>query len=527
MNTLFRFRKTKNIYLKITLAVFIYCVMVFFDTNNYIYAQDTDTDIKTSQENLKVSDELYAMIQSTIENIKIELDKADEKIKRIRQTDSYEKYPAVRLNVDTPIFGIVDVVNNRLKITTDVSSEDIKKNYSINDIVKSKVIKLPSYTALSIVVITRDVNIDPSMTYSDANTIMFKLLQYEEQAKNTNDFIDSHVNSILSGYLDSEISSKYSKMKTKLDEINNENVKILESLNKLKLVQIENVAYYLDVEDDIYNKYSKLQKESQNLNISKEELAKLYDSIESLRVKTVNYGYFISEIAEKNTDFDMKKVLDYVKSSMNNEIEYISKYIEDSYTNANEVNSDNIDKAKEANIDTTEKKVLYNTTSKNILENMKKSLDAINIYIEQLENNPQVNSQAGEIEQVETTGMLDYNYIISEVQKIYMDFLNKENAYIKDNINLLLVESKTKVNTIGKYTLENIFEYIKNVYSIIPQEIEQNSININSKSVESIYDKNAQLKETSKKLVEYNIDINEIYNNLIDNEENMNRNSAQ
>ncbi len=89
----------KNI---IKYIIFVVYVTALFTCFSHIYAIDDSLNIT---ENSKVSEETYNMITSVISDIKSDINEIDKKLENLKKNEIYINYPAVRLNVDTPVLG--------------------------------------------------------------------------------------------------------------------------------------------------------------------------------------------------------------------------------------------------------------------------------------------------------------------------------------------------------------------------------------------------------------------------------------
>ena len=159
--------------------------------------KDNTADI----ENQKAKkDELLKIIKELVQTLANEIKGFDDKINDIRSTDEYLNYPAIRLNIDTPLFGLNSIVENKLKITKDVSANDIANAYSIKSIIKNGSILLPDTKLGLLVISTKEVKFDDNISLNDANSAILKLIQYEKTLKNIDTFIDDQINKFFKGY---------------------------------------------------------------------------------------------------------------------------------------------------------------------------------------------------------------------------------------------------------------------------------------------------------------------------------------
>ena len=109
----------KNMFIKIIVIVVIYITI----NSTLIYGIEQENASDSSI--LKVTDAQYDSIEKILDYINKEMKSIDEKVSASRNLLEYEKYPAVRLNIDTPYFGIYSIINSKLKIRDDVSTVDM------------------------------------------------------------------------------------------------------------------------------------------------------------------------------------------------------------------------------------------------------------------------------------------------------------------------------------------------------------------------------------------------------------------
>ena len=179
----------------------------------------TDKEILTEEE-IKQIEQLNNIIKELIKGIKNKIKSIDDNIKRLRDIEEYKTYPAIRLNVDTPIFGLDSVVNSKLKIKQEVSATDIAKGYSIKYIVKNNSIKLPDKYIAGIIVSTKDVKFDENISLNDANATVLKLMQYTKTVDNTLEFLENQTNKIFKGYIQKSKSENLLDIQRKLNKLN-------------------------------------------------------------------------------------------------------------------------------------------------------------------------------------------------------------------------------------------------------------------------------------------------------------------
>lgn len=525
---------------KKTTRVLLCIICVFAINNTHIFGASSG-NINTDANNVSITDEATNNIVTnasfeTIENIlnliNKELKDINSKIEVVRKRTEYIQYPAVRLNVDTPIFGISAVINKKLKITSEVSTSDVASGYSIKDVVKTKKVKVPSFTVASFVVITRDIEISDKMTKADANIAIVKLLDFLTQAKDTNEYLDKQINNILSGYVNKDRTQISNNINESINKISIKNVAICDMLNKLKLLDTENIDDKINLSNNINVSVDEYKKTNQNILTDESKLKSIQENLDNLELQTTMLNNDVEKIYNaKIENIDIQKLLSSVKEKMETQITYIKKHIDESEGISLDTtipeNSQNKTTDSNSNETNTLNKVVqnkYSVTSKDVLTSMQNYESEINGQLETIKKEAEnVNAQAT-VDQNKYQIAENNLKILQETNKMYLDFLNKENRFIKDNINLLLSDSTNKLSAIAKHTTEDICGYIQYLYIDLPQTIKQNSDKTNLQSIVSTLNSIELLKPEVKSVLEYNININKLYNDkLAVNSENMSR----
>ncbi len=373
---------------------------------------------------------------------------------------------------------------------------------------------MPSFTSTSIVVITRQIDIDENMLVSDANTVLSKLLEYRSTVKDVNSFVDTEINKIISSYIDKTKKDKLSKIQKQLKNIEKYNKEMSNKINELSFVNYINISNIEEMQNTFYTRYLDLKEKAEYLDMGNEDLNSLVKYVQILEVDVVNFSYYIDLVYDDIDDIDnvsndnILEMLTNIQNKMQNQIEYVTKYKDTSYY------------YETFNVSKEEDMVKYNTTSDDILNNMNQSLEAVSIYIEQVKNRTE---NSNEMNQLESNMSAKNSTIVSEVNRIYKDFLEKELDYIKDNIELLNSENTNNLELISKYTTIDIAQYINYTYKTLQESIDdiQNKCNENSNvCLENTI--NSYIKINTK-LLKTNIDITKIYNDNISKYSNLDR----
>jgi len=485
--------------------------MMFNSTLIYAIDQVTTQDSKNSKivdetSVIRVSDAEYASIQKILEYINKEIKNMDDKIALSKTLIEYEKYPAVRLNIDTPYFGIYSIIDSKLKIRNGVSTVDMASGYSIKNIVNKKSIKIETFEVSSIVVITRDVNIDKNMTSSDAQTCIFKLLNYLQQAKSVNKFLDKQLSSMISGYFTKE---KY----TVITSIS-EQIKIAEENLNLSLIELSYIKATTEkdtTEDtNVLYKYreemSSIKSKIKSVLISTETLDEIYENIVKTNEDIKLFRFNVNKkYLEEINNIDLEKTVYLINSKMNSEITYLQDYIKNSKIEIVQIvdsptgpleaigpETTGLETADTA-ILTKEKKYeqIYKTASETIVENMKKDVEKANAILDKVVKNNLITEG-----QTEVKLELDSTLIVNQLLQIYTGFLNKENVFLTENAKVNITEIK-KLDELNI----NSFEDVEYIYINLSDVLTRISDNFVSNSVISNINTSDSLKQVINKVI--------------------------
>ena len=499
----------KNMFAKIIIIAVI--CMMFNSTLIYAIDQVTTQDSTNSKvvdetSVIRVSDAEYASIQKILEYINKEIKNMDDKIALSKTLIEYEKYPAVRLNIDTPYFGIYSIIDSKLKIRNGVSTVDMASGYSIKNIVNKKSIKIETFEVSSIVVITRDVNIDKNMTSSDAQTCIFKLLNYLQQAKSVNKFLDKQLSSMISGYFTKE---KY----TVITSIS-EQIKIAEENLNISLIELSYIKATTEkdtTEDtNVLYKYreemSSIKSKIKSVLISTETLDEIYENIVKTNEDIKLFRFNVNKkYLEEINNIDLEKTVYLINSKMNSEITYLQDYIKNSKIEIVQIvdsptgpleaigpETTGLETADTA-ILTKEKKYeqIYKTASETIVENMKKDVEKANAILDKVVKNNLITEG-----QTEVKLELDSTLIVNQLLQIYTGFLNKENVFLTENAKVNITEIK-KLDELNI----NSFEDVEYIYINLSDVLTRISDNFVSNSVISNINTSDSLKQVINKVI--------------------------
>lgn len=518
INNTYKTNKSK-IYKIMLVLVLCGGVLLYIGANNFLVASsdsDKTVEIYKVADNAKaskVSDANFMLIQRLNDNLKQQVSIINSKIESLRKTDAYNNFPAVRLNVDTPMFGISDIVNNELKITYEVSNSDISAHYSINDIINKNKIKVPSYTVASLVVKTRDIDINKDMTQSDANVVIFKLLEYLSQAESINTRLDGQINDILKGYVSKDKKSVVDNINNDISDIENKNINVYNTLNQLYLLKVDNITDYINSSNSMYTTVENYKKLANN-NLTKIDiLNNINKDLENKQLTVINTSNDIQKTYDsKILNINKAELLSNVYEKIKYQNDYTSKYISSSdgtfqgnrnFCYDNEIN----------NLNSLVEKT-YGITSKNISDQMQKIKDDIE---KQNQDYQKSLAQTSQIQNSSTANNLnnssnDENItLLKTLTTTYLDYLNKQAQFIQDNMNMLIKDSTSKLTNIGKNTNYDVSNYIEYVDVDYYNDIDKIKQNVNNSSINSMESYIENLKKELQVVLDNNLKINKLY----------------
>lgn len=488
----------KNTFFKI---VFIFAFLAIFSFSVCFASENKE---ENQDENID-KQELILVINDCVNEIKNNLKEMDKVLGQLDKTEEYEKYPAIRLNIDTPFFGLGSMIDQKLKIKNEVSTVDVAKGYSIKDITNNMSIKLPDFKVGNIVVSTRDVKFDDNISIEDAKTSILKLVQYISQTKNTSELLNKRINHVFEGYIPKEKSDKMSSLNNKLVEISNNIISKDEDIITIALISNDEtskeiVSKYYDINNRIYN----FKKTLDNVLLSKEELESIEKESINLELESLEYLKKVSNEKDKITnELNIEVLLNNTMEALKNKKialdEYVSKsftYLEDSLNDQDDINSDEKEKIQQYEI--TSKYIIdYEQTLLNNLD------DKIKYYIPT--NTDENINEEKNISDDEKKSLL------RDVIKLYNDFVSKENKFYLDNLNYILRDTTYKLSKLPEYTDAKTVKDVKYIYVSLPEEIDDLLDEYNSKSTLQTEALTNSLKDRLLRIVDSNIQVNKEY----------------
>lgn len=494
---------TRKISLKVIVVLFVICLLSFpvvfaEEQNNENTAQEENKNAEELDANKKAQkEELLKITKELLDEMQIKLKNIDATIEEMRKTKEYETYPAIRLNMDTPLFGLASIVDERIKIKQDVSAADVAAGYSIRNIIKNRTLKLPDVSLAGIIVGTRDIKLDDSISLADASTAVLKLMQYTKNLDNTTTFLENQINKIFKGYIPKDKTENIADMTRRLSKMNSTLTQMDDTIISLGLLATD------EVQKDVYKKasttfleYSKsikeYQKKSQNILISIDDLNTLQRQVLELEIKMSDFTKSTTDtLTQEKENYNYQKMLLALKENLDQKQKQIDTFIEESVTkkevetapptedqkaddNIGEPNS-NTDENQEQNTEnhaTVEEIKNYEVISRNLVDNLKNDIEQIRQKIEKYVPNEENQTEAQK-EQVGTISQEERNQLLEEVTKILKDYIQKEDKFYLDNINYMLKNTTSRIADLSKYTESDILKEMRYVYLELPDHLER------------------------------------------------------
>lgn len=495
---------TKTFFRRIMIFVFL-CLIFIGTCFASIDEKDTQNTDNINNENSNITD-LLVVINECVDEIKKDIKEMDNTLNKLDDTNEYEKYPAIRLNIDTPFFGLGSMVDQKLKIKNDVSTVDVATGYSIKDVVNNMSIKLPDFKIGNIVVSTRNVKLDKNISESDAKIVISKLVQYISQVKNTNELLNKRINNIFEGYIPKDKLEKIDMLNNKLkgmsDNLISKDTDVITVylLSNDETSKSINSKYY-EINERIYT----LEKLLDNILLSSEELEAIERESVSLELETLNYLRDVNTEKEKLTsDLDVNLLLNNTNNILKSKMDALDEYVKNSVTpaiiNFEDEETSNENGSQNKSLDVSN----YTVTSKYIIDYEKNLLnnldDKIKYYIPQ--NDDQNNTEVKVISNDEKQSLLQ------DVLKLYSDFTMKENKFYLDNLNYLLRDTTYKLSKLPEYADANTVKDLKYIYINLPDDIDTLLDMYSTKSLMQTEVLTKELSSRLLKLVKSNSNVN-------------------
>lgn len=504
----------------------------------FVYANDENVPainvIENDEVDKKQKENLKKEVSDIVEELRKKVNSIDEKINELKQTDEYNTYPTIRLNIDTPIFGIKSIVKQKLRITKEVAATDVAKGYSIRDIVKNRTVKLPEKKVGNIVVSTININIDDDLTINEYNTLILKLTNYIDKVDNVYTFLDEQTNKMFKEYISKEKKEKISELTTRLNKIEKDYTDKDNQLVKLKLINCEEYKGLVERYIKLNTRKIGLEIKTSNVLVESAKLNEIQKEVISLESDTIDFLSDIDKVYnEKIVELGINNVYLNTYNELKARIKGVDKYIKNSYKEVEIVNVENSEdkkedkenKEKNDKVVATENIKNYDVFSKNYFDKMNeliskleesmKTIDIKYINDEKIENdNKEQEEIKNENKKYEKLTQEEKDKEFENIINIYSEFLKNQYNFYLDNINGVLSLTNTKLNNLAEYTKTDIVSEVKYVYIELPKSLE-NTMEVYSTeyNVEVISLISNFAKELEKLNSTY-LDILKIYNEL-------------
>lgn len=473
-------------FLIVIIFIFLYCNMMMFSTIN---ADDSIgvTNIEKSSEEINLQRENIANnINSLTEQIRKKVKYIDEKLDNLKNIEEYERYPAIRLNIDTPMFGLKSMVDQKLLIVRGVSTADIALGYSIRDILSTGKIKIPDSQIAGITVSTKDVNLDADIDFLNANISILRLSEYLEQLDMLDEFIDKQIYKTFYGYINKQKKENVDNTISRLDSLSKRLIEIEDKLIYIYILSEDDVVYDRLVTryNDINYKLDQSNKALSNILISNSSVEQILRDAVTLEAdildfsKEVNdeYNKLIENIDVEVSLIKMKNVMEYRIGRIDSYIEGASEKLEE---NTNIQETEQNDKPKEY-----EDIVNYEVVSEDTLSYLNSLINVVISNIDKYSNSTNEDNVDVQNDDIKTKLTYDEKKsIIDQLKVLYEKFLARESKFYLDNVNFLLKDTSSKLSILAKNTSFDVVNQIKYIYLDLPNKLSEyfTSSNLNSK----------------------------------------------
>lgn len=537
----------KKIYIKFALlfiAINLICFVNLYAAIEEVEVNENNVNnSETTQESeeLKLQKEqLNNMIKQLLDEILVKINYIDQRVEEIRSTEEYETYPAIRLNMDTPLFGLVKVTNNKLNITQDVSAADVASGYSIRTVIKNRSIKLPDVTFAGIVVSTRDVKLNEDIELSDANNAVLKLMQYSQKADSAIEFLDKQINKNFREYIPKEKLEQITELQRRLSKLE-ENL-VTQDMNTIKLDMLVENKEEQDALNNYYNTFKELSsniKQSKivvdNVLIADEALRNAQRDVIDIEAKSLELTDGLEKaLLSQKENINLEVMLNRMKERLENRQKSIEEYVlnsvekreikkDEEVVNENNNSDEQIVDEQNTNLDeniTIEEIKKYDVTSADIVGILKQDIDNIETLIEKyfptkVEGNEEQVETAEEnnVEKEEIT-LEEKESVLEQLYDIYKDYITRENKFYTANVNSQLKATTSKTTDISKYTDSNVLEEMKYIYLELPETLEDYLDYCNTSLYIEVEDLSNKLSEQLNKLVDTYLKMEKIYEDL-------------
>ena len=346
-------------------------------------------------------------------------------------------------------------------------------------------IKLPDIKIGNIVVSTKDIKLDDSISESDAKIAITKLIQYISQVENTDELLDKRINNIFEGYIPKEKLDKIDSLKEKLNNIS---------------------SNLISKDDDINDRVYDYKIAVNNVLLSKEELDDLETKSVSLELEGLNFLKEVNLEKEKVVqNYDINTLLNNTSNILNEKKKALDEYVLGSTTSSivSVENENGEDVSSDTSVDVTN----YTVTSKYIIDYEQNLLNSLNEKIKYYSlDNAEENNEIREISSDEK------NSLLQDILRLYKDFEVKENKFYLDNLNYILRDTTYKLSKLPEYADSTTSKDVKYIYITLPNDMDKLLEKYDTKSLMQTEMLTKELSNRLLKLVNSNVSVNMEYN---------------
>ena len=368
-------------------------------------------------------------------------------------------------------------------------------------------IKLPDIKIGNIVVSTKDVKLDDSISGSDAKIAITKLIQYISQVENTDELLDKRINNIFEGYIPKEKLDKIDSLKEKLNNISSNLISKDDDILTISLINNDEnsksiVTKYYDINDRVYDYKIAVN----NVLLSKEELDDLETKSVSLELEGLNFLKEVNLEKEKVVqNYDINTLLNNTSNILNEKKKALDEYVLGSTTSS--IVSVENENGEEVSSDTSVDVTNYTVTSKYIIDYEQNLLNSLNEKIKYYSlDNAEENNEIREISSDEK------NSLLQDVLRLYKDFEVKENKFYLDNLNYILRDTTYKLSKLPEYADSTTSKDVKYIYITLPNDMDKLLEKYDTKSLMQTEMLTKELSNRLLKLVNSNVSVNMEYN---------------
>lgn len=485
------------------LFIALFLILTINYSNKILAAEENTTASKEDEQ----KQEIIGLINDYLTYMDGKIEEIDKVVENARSQDEFAYYPAIRLNIDTPFFGVSSLAESKLRVKKEVSTTDIASQYSIRDIIKNKIIRLPESYLGSIVMSTKEYTIDEDMTLANARVTLVKCIQYVTQVDNAKSYVDTQINQTFRDYIKQDKKDALNDVKTKVQKCENDLEIVAEQIMKIRFVG-KDVNDMISRYTTIATSVNDVNKLSKNTLISENNLVEL------------NKKAIACESDVVTLKDDVQKMYDEAIKNMDYSIALQALY--NNVSERQKVMKSFIDGSKRETISVVDGKevkeeiVVYTITSASTLDYLDETIKDIEEdkkkYEESLKNTTTEVTQEDRIK--------DNKEKIDDIYDIYMDVVEREYKFYTNNINSLLKDSNSKIASIvSQLSLDididnKVFEYIKYTYIELPTNLTNYLENNNLDSAVELNNLVKELRNEISDLAKKNYSITKLYDEI-------------